>query len=80
MPWLDFPKKGSFPFDEIGGRKMEALVLKVFTVLFRMVGILLLAGTMMCVLIDVQKMAFSSQRRGLVSLLSVNSQLVGKTK
>lgn len=59
---------------------MEALVLKVFTVLFRMVGILLLAGTMMCVMNDIQKMAFSSQRRGLVSLLSVNSQLVGKTK
>ena len=59
---------------------MEALVLKVFTVLFRMVGILLLAGTMMCVMIDIQKMAFSSQRRGLVSLLSVNSQLVGKKK
>ncbi|MFZ3230234.1 MAG: hypothetical protein WA160_08515 [Pseudobdellovibrio sp.] len=58
---------------------MEALVLKVFTVLFRVVGILLLAGTMMCVMIDIQKMAFSGRRRGLVSMLAVNSQLVGKT-
>ena len=58
---------------------MEALVLKFFTVLFRVVGVLLLAGTMMCVMVDIQKLAFGSHRRGLVSLLSVNSQLVGKT-
>jgi hypothetical protein len=56
---------------------METLVLKAFTVIFRMVGILLVAGTMAAVLGDLQKLAFDSKRHGLVSMLNINKQLVG---
>lgn len=59
---------------------MEAIVFKVFGVLFRVVGILIVTGTIATVLGDLQVRAFRSQHIGLVSLLSINQQLVGKTR
>ncbi len=57
---------------------METLIFKFFGVLFRLVGILLLTGAMVSVLSDLQKKAFHSKQVGLVSLLKINQQLVGK--
>lgn len=59
---------------------MENFVVKAFVVLFKMVGMLLFCGLMASVLSDIQKLAFSSKRVGLVNMLEVNQQLVGKTK
>ena len=59
---------------------MEGIIFKVFGALFRLVGILIFTGTIATVLGDLQKRAFHSRRAGLVSMLSVNQQLVGKTK
>jgi hypothetical protein len=58
---------------------MEAFVVKTFEVLFKAVGILLVCGLMGNVLSDLQTRAFKSKRVGLVSMLKVNQQLVGKT-
>lgn len=59
---------------------MEALVFKVFSTLFETAKFLLVAGLIAAVLLDIQQKAFSSKTTGLVSLLKVNQQLVGKTK
>ncbi len=59
---------------------MESYIVKVFGVLFKAVGILLFCGLMVSVLTDLQARAFNSKRVGLVSLLQVNEQLVGKTR
>jgi hypothetical protein len=59
---------------------MEAIVFKMFGVLFRVVGVLHVTGTIASALVDLQKHAYNSQRLGLVSMLRVNQQLVGKTK
>jgi hypothetical protein len=59
---------------------MESIVFRVFGTLFRIVGILIFTGTIATVLIDLQKRAGNANRIGLVSLLSVNSQLVGRAK
>lgn len=57
---------------------METIIFNVFRTIFRLVGILILTGTLTNVLCDLQKRAFDSRRTGLVSLLKVNQQLVGK--
>lgn len=57
---------------------MESYVVKVFGVLFQAVGVLLVCGLMASVLTDLQTRAFNSKRVGLVSMLKVNQQLVGK--
>jgi hypothetical protein len=59
---------------------MESYIVKVFGVLFQAVGVLLFCGMMASVLTDLQARAFNSKRVGLVSMLQVNQQLVGKTK
>lgn len=59
---------------------MEAFIVKAFEVLFKAVGVLLVCGLMGNVLSDLQARAFNSKRVGLVSMLKVNQQLVGKTK
>lgn len=59
---------------------MESIVVKIFMVIFRMVGILLFCGLMVSVLLDIQKLAFNSKRVGLVNMLNINQQLVGRTK
>lgn len=57
---------------------MDGIIFRVFGVLFRLVGILLFTGTIVTVLADLQAKAFHSQHVGLVSMLSINQQLVGK--
>lgn len=59
---------------------MESLILKMFGALFRLVGILMFLGLMTAALLDIQKLAFSSKHVGLVRMLQVNQQLVGKMK
>ena len=59
---------------------MEGIVFKAFQFLFRFVVVLLVAGTFVSVLTDIQKKAFENKKIGLVSLLKINQQLVGKTK
>jgi hypothetical protein len=59
---------------------METIIFKAFGTLFRFVGFLLLTGTIVAALSDLQERAFVSHRTGLVSMLKVNQQLVGKTK
>jgi hypothetical protein len=59
---------------------METMVFNAFKVLFRVVGVLIITGTLAIALGDLQKKALNSQHVGLVSLLSINQQLVGKTK
>ena len=59
---------------------MEAFIFNCFGFLFRMVGLLILSGAMVAALSDIQKKAFDSKHNGLVSLLQINQQLVGKTK
>lgn len=59
---------------------MEAFIVKTFEALFKLVGVLLVCGLMGSVLSDLQTRAFNSKRVGLVSMLKVNQQLVGKTK
>ena len=59
---------------------METIIFRAFSVLFKMAGILMVAGTLVCVLTDIQKKAFNSRKVGLVSMLKINEQLVGKTK
>ena len=59
---------------------MESYIIKVFEALFKTVGVLLVCGLMGSVLGDLQARAFNSKRVGLVSMLKVNQQLVGKTK
>ena len=59
---------------------METIIFKVFVAIFRLVGILIFTGTIATALIDIQKKAFDSKHMGLVSMLSVNQQLVGKVK
>lgn len=59
---------------------MEAFLVKTFEVIFKAVGVLLVFGLMGNVLSDLQTRAFNSKRVGLVSMLKVNQQLVGKTE
>jgi hypothetical protein len=59
---------------------MENFIVKTFGALYQAVGVLLFCGLMASVLGDIQKRAFNSKQVGLVNMLSVNQQLVGKTK
>ncbi|PIU00982.1 MAG: hypothetical protein COT74_00275 [Bdellovibrionales bacterium CG10_big_fil_rev_8_21_14_0_10_45_34] len=59
---------------------MDSIVFRVFPILFRLIGILVITGVFVSVLTDIQQKAFSSKRTGLIRMLSVNQQLVGKTK
>lgn len=59
---------------------MESYVVKVFEALFKAMGVLLVCGLMGSVLGDLQARALNSKRVGIVSMLKVNQQLVGKTK
>lgn len=59
---------------------MEGIIFKGFQFLFKFVVVLLIAGTFASVLTDIQKKAFENKKIGLVSLLKINQQLVGKTK
>jgi hypothetical protein len=57
---------------------METIIFKAFGVLFRFIAILLITGTIVSTLTDIQQKAFRGHRAGLVSLLKINEQLVGK--
>lgn len=57
---------------------MEAIIFNLFGVLFRMIGLLILGGILVAVLTDIQRKAFDNKHTGLVSMLKVNHQLVGK--
>lgn len=59
---------------------MESIIIKIIQTIFKFVGILILTGTLVAALADIQKFAFNSKRVGLTSMLKVNEQLVGKTK
>jgi hypothetical protein len=59
---------------------MENLVFRLFGVLFKFIGVLLVGGTIVAVLTDIQKKAFDSRRIALTSMLKINQQLVGKTR
>ncbi len=59
--------------------RMGSLIFKLFSVLFKTMGILLYCGLMRSVLIDQQKKAFATQQGGLVNMLKVNQQLVGNS-
>jgi hypothetical protein len=59
---------------------MESLVIKIFQVIFKFVVALMISGTFVTVIVDLQKAAFHSKQMGLVSMLQINQQLVGKTK
>jgi len=58
---------------------METIIFNFFGILFRMVGLLIVGGVLVAVLTDIQHKAFDSKHTGLISLLQVNQQLVGKT-
>lgn len=57
---------------------MDGIVFKLFGVLFRFIGFLLITGTIASALMDIQKMAFDNKSAGLVSLVSINRQLTHK--
>ena len=57
---------------------MDGIVFKLFGVLFRFIGFLLVTGTIASALMDIQKMAFDNKSAGLVSLVSINRQLTHK--
>jgi predicted lipid-binding transport protein (Tim44 family) len=59
---------------------MESVVVKFFEAIFNSVRILLFCGLMAGVLSGLQKAAFHSKQFGLVSMLQVNQQLIGRTK
>jgi len=59
---------------------METIVFNIFGSLFRFIGVLIVGGTLIAMLTDIQKKAFESKRVGLTSMLKINQQLVGKTK
>jgi hypothetical protein len=58
---------------------MDGIVFKLFGALFRFIGFLLVTGTVATALMDVQRLAFHSKHVGLVSMRSINQQLVGKS-
>ncbi len=57
---------------------MESLIFNLFGRLFKFVGVLIVGGVMVFALMDIQKRAFDSKSTGLISMLRVNQQLVGK--
>lgn len=57
---------------------MESLIFRLFEMLFRAIAVLIATGLILGALIDVQKRAYDSKKRGLASLLYINQQLVGK--
>lgn len=59
---------------------MEAVILKIFSSLFRFITFLMITGALVNALSDLQQKAFASKRIGLTSMLKINEQLVGKTK
>lgn len=59
---------------------MESLTFRYFSVLFDIVRLLVIAGVLVSVLVDIQDRAFESKSRGLTSMLKVNQQLVGQSK
>lgn len=59
---------------------MESLVIKTFQFIFKFIVNLMMCGMLVSVLLDLQTAAFHSKNLGLVSMLHINQQLVGKTK
>lgn len=59
---------------------MENIVYRVFEIVFKAVGILLLTGALASVLADIQQRAFQSKKRGLINMQNINRQLVGDSK
>lgn len=59
---------------------MESIVFKFFEALFNAVRVLLFCGLMAGVLSGLQKSAFQSKQIGLINMLHVKQQLVGKTR
>lgn len=59
---------------------MESLVIRIFQAIFKLVVALMISGTLVTVLVDLQRAAFHSKQMGLVSMLQINQQLIGKAK
>lgn len=59
---------------------METIVFRVFEVTWRLVGVLIVGGTFLTVLSDLQEKAFQSKKVGLTSMLKINEQLVGRIR
>lgn len=59
---------------------MESLAIKTFQLIFKFIVNLMMCGMLVSVLLDLQTAAFHSKKLGLVSMLHINQQLVGKTK
>jgi hypothetical protein len=57
---------------------MENFIVNAFATLYRFVTFLIITGTIATALCDIQKRAFRSKQIGLISMLSINQQLVGK--
>jgi hypothetical protein len=57
---------------------MDGIIFKVFGAIYKLVGILIFTGTIATALGDLQTKAFHSKQVGLVSMLSINRQLIGK--
>lgn len=58
---------------------MASLTFNAFGIIFRLVGVVMLAGVLTSVLLDLQKLAFESKIKGLISMRSINEQLLSKT-
>ncbi len=59
---------------------MESLIFKFFRMLFDLIGTVLFLGLVSAAILQVQQKAFEGRRAGLVNMLKVNQQLVGKSK
>lgn len=59
---------------------MESVIFRTFDLFFKSIGVLAGAGLILAALADMQKHAFESKKRGLVSMSRVNQKLVGKTE
>ena len=59
---------------------MATFIFRLFGALFEWIGFLIITGSLISALIDIQSRAFDHKHTGLVSMLKINQQLVGKTK
>jgi len=59
---------------------MAGLIFNFTQILFRLLCTLIVTGVFISALADIQTLAFESKRKGLISMLQINEQLVGKTK
>lgn len=59
---------------------MLAIISRVFEAVFKLVGLLIVTGTLYTVIHDLRSHARENKKQGLTSMLKINEQLVGKAK